>query len=52
MPVVDITPAAAAKASELLASSNTPAGALRVRVIDGGCTFSRAASTPGVIGPY
>ena len=41
MSVVDITPAAAAKASELLAKSEYPAGALRVRVVNGGCSGMR-----------
>ena len=41
MAVIDITPAAAAKASALLAKSNTPDGALRVRVVDGGCSGMR-----------
>lgn len=41
MIVVDITPAAAAKASELLARSDAPSGALRVRVINGGCSGMR-----------
>ena len=41
MPVVDITPAAAQKASELLAESDSPSGALRVRVVNGGCSGMR-----------
>lgn len=41
MPVVDITPAAAEKARELLARSPAPDNALRVRVIDGGCSGMR-----------
>ena len=41
MAVIDLTPAAAAKASELLAKSDTPAGALRVRVVNGGCSGMR-----------
>ncbi len=41
MAVVDLTPAAAKKASELLAGSDTPSGALRVRVINGGCSGMR-----------
>ncbi len=39
--IVDLTPAAAAKASELLAKSDTPTGALRVRVANGGCSGMR-----------
>ena len=41
MSTVDITPAAAAKASELLAKSEYPTGALRVRVVNGGCSGMR-----------
>lgn len=41
MPFVDVTPAAAAKASDLLARSDTPEGALRVRVVNGGCSGMR-----------
>ena len=41
MAVVDVTPAAAAKASNLLAQSDTPEGALRVRVVNGGCSGMR-----------
>ena len=41
MPVVDLTPAAADKAKKLLARSDTPAGALRVRVVNGGCSGMR-----------
>ncbi|MEZ4218153.1 MAG: iron-sulfur cluster assembly accessory protein [Myxococcota bacterium] len=41
MPVVSITPAAAAKAIALLAKSPSPGDALRVRVVDGGCSGMR-----------
>jgi iron-sulfur cluster assembly accessory protein len=41
MSVVDVTPAAAAKASDLLARSDSPDGALRVRVVNGGCSGMR-----------
>jgi len=41
MPVLDVTPTAAAKANDLLGRSDTPTGALRVRVINGGCSGMR-----------
>jgi iron-sulfur cluster assembly protein len=41
MPVVDVTPAAAEKARELLDRNKTPDNALRVRVVDGGCSGMR-----------
>ena len=41
MAVVEVTPGAASKALELLASSEQPRGALRVRVKDGGCSGMR-----------
>lgn len=41
MPVVDVTASAAEKALALLARSPDPQGALRVRVIDGGCSGMR-----------
>jgi iron-sulfur cluster assembly accessory protein len=41
MPVVEITPAAADKAKQLLARDDRPGDALRVRVIDGGCSGMR-----------
>ena len=41
LPTIEVTPDAAEKAKKLLAASPTPAGALRVRVIDGGCSGMR-----------
>jgi iron-sulfur cluster assembly protein len=41
VPTIEVTPGAALKAKELLATSPTPAGGLRVRVIDGGCSGMR-----------
>ena len=41
MPTVEISQTAAEKAKRLLASSASPGGALRVRVIDGGCSGMR-----------
>jgi len=41
MPVVEVTEAAARKALELLSRSDDPAQALRIRVIDGGCSGMR-----------
>jgi len=41
MATVELTEAAAGKAIELLQKSETPSHALRVRVIDGGCSGMR-----------
>jgi iron-sulfur cluster assembly accessory protein len=41
LPTIEVTAYAAEKAKQLLAASPTPAGALRVRVIDGGCSGMR-----------
>lgn len=41
MPTIEVTTDAAEKAKELLAASSAPASALRVRVIDGGCSGMR-----------
>lgn len=41
MPTIEVTAHAAEKAKQLLAASPTPSGALRVRVIDGGCSGMR-----------
>ena len=41
MPIVTLTESAAHKAKELLAKSASPSDALRVRVIDGGCSGMR-----------
>ena len=41
MPILDVTPAAAEKANDLLGRSDTPTGALRVRVVNGGCSGMR-----------
>ncbi len=41
MAVIDITPAAAAKASALLSKRDSPVGALRVRFVNGGCSGMR-----------
>lgn len=41
MPTIEVTAGAAEKAKQLLAASPQPAGALRVRVIDGGCSGMR-----------
>jgi iron-sulfur cluster assembly accessory protein len=39
--VLTVTAAAAAKAKQLLGKSDSPDGALRVRVVDGGCSGMR-----------
>ncbi len=41
MPRVDVTEAAAKKAKKLLAASEYPKGALRVQVVNGGCSGMR-----------
>jgi iron-sulfur cluster assembly accessory protein len=41
MPIVTLTESAAAKAKELLARSDSPGDALRVRVVNGGCSGMR-----------
>ncbi len=52
MPIVELTEAAAAKAKELLAKTESPGDALRVHVVNGGCSGMRyELKFDGKIGP-